>query len=92
MARYPWLWRNGVGIHYAYRDAPHEPLVDKDEVNLLENATAIGDRSAKIIHYHYVRGWKAERHLQSTAEEIKKDAERLRKGEEPNVARVPWAQ
>lgn len=91
MDRYPWLWKNGEGIHYSKRDAPHEPLVGAQEVNLLENAIPVEEGLACIIHYHYVRGWKAEYHLKTTAAGIRKDAERLRKGDDPKVARVPWA-
>lgn len=87
---YPWLWKNGEGIHYSKRDAPHEPLVASCETNLLVMAMPVNEDKARIIHYHYVRGWKAELHLKSTAAGIRKDAERLRKGGDPRVARLPW--
>lgn len=90
MEWYPWLWRNGAGIYYADKNSPHEPLVDHNGTNLLVDAIPVDERHAKILHYHYVRGWKAERHLHCTAEGIRKDAERLRNGAEPNVACLPW--
>lgn len=89
-SRYPWLWKNGVGIHYSAENPPHEPLVDNTGRNLLERAMRVTEEVGCIVHFHYVRGWKAERHLQTTAEGIRKDAERLRAGAEPNVARLPW--
>lgn len=88
---YPWLWKNGEGVRYGTQDPPHEPLVDAAGRNLLETAVGVPEGVGRIIHYHYVRGWKAQMHLKQTAEGIRQAAEELYRGKDPRVERVPWA-
>jgi len=86
----PWLWKNGIGIRYSTTTPPHEPLVFDDGKNIYDQSLHILEDKAKILHYHYTRGWKALRHHWGTEENRIRSVEELRKGSDPKIKRLPW--